>query len=127
MRPLLLAVLLCLGSAVGSAFAADVKALNWIGTGVVVFKIDNNMVIKRVIAGTPAADAGVKVNDRIIKIDDTNVEGLPVAHVLDLLRGAPDTMVKLVVVRPGAPAALTFTVARKPIHVDEIMPPPSTD
>ncbi len=127
MRPLLLAVLIFVASTAGSAFAADTKALSWIGTGVIVFKVEGNFVIKRVVDGSPAAEAGVKVNDRLIKVDDKLIDGLSVSHVLDLLRGPQGTPVKLVVMRPGTPTALTFNLTREPIHVTTLLPPPSTD
>ncbi len=127
MRALLLAVLVCLGSTASSAFAANTRAHDFIGVGVVLFKVDGDFVIKRIVPASPAESAGMKVNDRVIKIDDQVVHGLNLSHVLDLSRGAPDTAVKFIVSRPGVPLPMSFTMIRKPIHVDSLKMPSSSD
>ena len=69
----------------------------------------------------------MKVNDRIIQVDNHNVKGLNASHLFDLLRGAPDTPVKVIVNRPGSSMPVAFNLIRKPIHVDTFMPPKTAD
>ena len=73
--------------------------------------------IREVIAGGPAARAGVKVGDLI-----TEIEGKPIGHFFDLrraisaMRGAPGTKVTFVLETPqakGKPVPRTLTLARE--------------
>ena len=58
MRSLILVVLICLVSTAGSAFAANTRAHDIVGIGVIVFTVDGKFVIKRIVPGSPAEGAG---------------------------------------------------------------------
>jgi len=72
---------------------------DYIGTGII-FSINNNIVfITEVIKGSPADKAGIKADDRIIKIDEKYVIGMTVNDVSNALMGESGTNVTLNIYR----------------------------
>lgn len=71
------------------------------------------LVVSDVKLGMPADDAGIRLGDRLVRIDDAPVAGLSVARAEGLLRGSIGTHVVLAVERDGSSAPLTLTVARQ--------------
>ncbi|MDF9408578.1 S41 family peptidase [Pelotomaculum isophthalicicum JI] len=55
-----------------------------------------------VIENTPAEEAGIKVNDQIIKVDGTDVIDEPLGMIVQKIRGPKGTKVRLTVRRSGA-------------------------
>ncbi len=53
-------------------------------------KADGRIEVTCVRAGSPAAEAGIRVGDRLRSIDGRNVDGRPVTEVVSLLRGDPE-------------------------------------
>jgi carboxyl-terminal processing protease len=82
-----------------------------VGIGVGVRMVDHHPVIEEVIPANPAAKAGLKVGDRIVKIDGTSTDGLELGKVAMLLRGAAETHVKVTILRNGDKQ--TFTIKRR--------------
>lgn len=72
------------------------------------------------IDNTPAAKAGIRAGDMIIKLDDTQVRGLSLADAIDLMRGARGTSIKLTILREGAKAPLEINLTRDLIEVDSV-------
>jgi carboxyl-terminal processing protease len=64
-----------------------------------------------VIEGGPADRAGVKRDDVIDEIDGVDTKGMPLRQVVDWLRGAEGTSVKIKVRQRNAPARI-FTITR---------------
>ena len=62
---------------------------------------DPYMKIESVSLDGPACKAGVKCNDRIMSIDGIDMRGAAMDVVMDAVKGAPDTTVKLIVLRSG--------------------------
>jgi len=126
MRKLFLVAIFCLLNAEGAALALDPNAPSWVGIGVVVTEVHDNFVISEVFPNGPAANAGIQVNDRILEVGGTKVEGMNIDQVLGLLRGELGSMVKVTVDRPKASLPLSFSIRRKPLHA-ETKPPSSLD
>jgi len=55
--------------------------------------------VRAVYPNTPAATAGVLVDDVITHVDRAPIAGLPLERVLDKLGGRPDTQVNLTIRR----------------------------
>ncbi|MGV9252769.1 S41 family peptidase [Streptomyces sp. NPDC003697] len=51
---------------------------------------DGRIEVTRVRTGSPAAAAGVREGDRLLRVDGRKVDGLPVTEVVSLLRGDAD-------------------------------------
>ena len=72
------------------------------------------------IDDTPAAKAGIKPGDLIVKIDDAPVQGMTINDAVTKMRGEPGTKVKLIVVRDNTPQPLTFDLKRDVIKVSSV-------
>jgi carboxyl-terminal processing protease len=86
------------------------------GIGIHVTMRDNLVTVISPIEGTPAYRAGVKANDKIIKIDGTPTENL--ADAVKRMRGPKGTKVTLTVLREGESNPREFELIRDviPIH-----------
>jgi carboxyl-terminal processing protease len=69
---------------------------------------------------TPAVQAGLKPGDRLLFIDTVNVEQATTAEVSELLKGVPNTKIKVILQRPGEKKPRTVEITRKQIVVDQV-------
>lgn len=76
---------------------------------------DNLLTVTSVIDGSPAAVAGLKPGDHIIKINGHLVRNLTTQEAGRRFRGSPGTSLKLQVLRNGALKPLDITVTLKPL------------
>jgi carboxyl-terminal processing protease len=90
------------------------------GIGAIIRYREGGTVIIEPYEGMPAALAGLKAGDRILAIDTTNVANLPSDKVSELLKGVPNTKLKLKIQRPGEKKPLIFDVVRKQVVVDQV-------
>ena len=72
------------------------------------------------IDDTPAAEAGIKAGDYIVKINDVQVQGKSLSEAVDLMRGPVGSGIELTVRRRGVKKALTFNIIRKIIEVQSV-------
>ena len=72
------------------------------------------------IDDTPAAEAGIKAGDYIVKINDVQVQGKSLSEAVDLMRGPVDSGIELTVRRRGVKKALTFNIIREIIEVQSV-------
>jgi len=79
---------------------------------------DNKLVIAEVYEGYAAEEVGIKVGDEIMKIDDVYVSEFNSDQITELLKGIPDSSVKLVVKRQKE--TMNFVVKREKIIVDPV-------
>ncbi|MDY6005818.1 MAG: S41 family peptidase [Parabacteroides sp.] len=70
--------------------------------------------------GMPAALAGLKAGDLILKIDTTDVSQFPSDKVSELLKGVPNTKVTLLIQRPGEKKPRKVEIMRKQIQVKQV-------
>jgi carboxyl-terminal processing protease len=69
------------------------------------------------IDDTPAARAGMKSGDLIVKLDDAEVMGLTLREAVDLMRGEVGSSIRLSVKRPGIEDLLEITIVRDVIRL----------
>lgn len=69
--------------------------------------------ISELLQGMPAQQAGLQIGDKIIKVGGEDVTKLTLTKVVQKIRGAENTKVKIEIDRAGA--ALTFEITRKQI------------
>lgn len=72
------------------------------------------------IDDTPAARAGIKASDLIIRLDEKPVKGLTLGEAVKIMRGKPNTDIKLTIVREGEPKPLVITITREIIRVKSV-------
>jgi len=90
------------------------------GLGIEVGMEDGFVKVIAPIEDTPAARAGLKTGDLIVKIDDTSVKGLTLNEAVKKLRGKPKTQVTLTIARKGATKPLIVTLTREVIKVQSV-------
>ena len=72
-------------------------------------------LIMAVGQGMPAAEAGIKTGDRILRVDGKDVKGLTIQQIVELIRGQAGFKVTIEVERQGEARPLRFTLIRKAI------------
>ena len=71
------------------------------GIGVNVSPDSKGLLIESVIAGSPAARAGLRQGDRIVAVGGRTLSGRPSTYATGLIRGKPGTKVTLTIDRAG--------------------------
>ncbi len=83
--------------------------------------MDNGLVkVVSPIDDTPAFKAGIHAGDFISAINDEPVMGMSLSDAVDKMRGAPDTKIKITVVREGTSEPIDFTITRAVIKVRSV-------
>ncbi len=72
------------------------------------------------IDDTPAAKAGIKAGDYIVKIKDIQVQGKTLSEAVDLMRGPVGSSIELTIRRRGEKKALTFNIIREIIEIQSV-------
>jgi carboxyl-terminal processing protease len=71
------------------------------------------VVVSEVMAGSPAAEAGIAVGDRILLIDGQSTERLTADAILQRLRGVADSQVTLTIARRTGPSRSLILTRRR--------------
>tara|TARA_Y200000002_G_C22664143_1_gene657195 strand:+ start:562 stop:1698 length:1137 start_codon:yes stop_codon:yes gene_type:complete len=72
------------------------------------------------IDGTPAAEAGIKAGDYIVKIGEEQVQGKSLMEAVKLMRGPVGTSINLTVRRKNIKKPLNFKISRRIIEVQSV-------
>ncbi len=91
------------------------------GIGSIITMRDSSVVIKEPYENMPAALAGLRPGDRLLEVDGTDLKGQDTAFTSNLLRGQPNTQVKIKYLRPGEKKPCEVGIDRKRIHVDPVV------
>jgi carboxyl-terminal processing protease len=95
---------------------------SYCGIGITV-KPDTNHILNVVdtFKNSPAKKAGIISGDKIIKVDDNDVTSIKDEDiVINMIKGAENTIVKVTVFRPSDEGNYDFSVERKIIKVENI-------
>ena len=90
------------------------------GLGIEVGAEDGIIKVIAPIDDTPAARAGVKAGDLIIKIDDKVTRGMTLPEAVKLMRGKPRTSINLTIARKGETKPIVVTLTREVIKVQSV-------
>ena len=69
---------------------------------------------------SPAAEAGVKAGDYIVRINDIQVQGKSLSEAVDIMRGPVGSDIEITVRRRGERKALVFNITREKIKVSSV-------
>jgi carboxyl-terminal processing protease len=72
------------------------------------------------IDDTPAANAGIKSGDYIVRINDEQVQGKTLTEAVELMRGLVGSEIKLTIRRKSEKKALEFKITRAVIEVKSV-------
>jgi carboxyl-terminal processing protease len=91
------------------------------GIGIVIGMRKGNLTVINLISkSTPAARAGLKAGDHIVKINGEVTENLTLNEAMNRLRGDPNTKVLVTVQRSGMPSAVDFPITRDVIRKSSV-------
>jgi carboxyl-terminal processing protease len=90
------------------------------GLGIEVSMEDGFVKVVAPIDDTPAARAGVKAGDLIIRLDDTPVKGMTLNEAVKLMRGKPGSSITLTIMREGVEQPIKLTLERDIIKVKSV-------
>ncbi len=90
------------------------------GLGIEVGMEDGFIKVISPIDDTPAAKAGVKAGDLIIRLDDKPVKGMTLNEAVDVMRGKPGTTITLTILRDAADAPVVIEIERDVIRVKSV-------
>jgi carboxyl-terminal processing protease len=90
------------------------------GVGIDITMEDGLIKVVAPMDETPAAKAGVMANDIITKLDKEQVQGMTLDQVVEKLRGAKNTKIKLTIVRKGRDKLIEVTIVRDVIRVKSV-------
>lgn len=92
---------------------------NFVGLGVELKAIDGALTIVRVITGSPAEEAGVRVGDRILAVDGQATSALSTEKAANLLQGPDGSTVVISLAAPGQQPRLV-SVRRRTVEVPSV-------
>lgn len=101
-------------------FERDIDS-SYAGVGIVIDAATKTgeFIVQRVFEDSPAFAAGIKVGDKIIAVNNEDIETLPVDKVISMIRGEPDTQVNLTLSR--GTNKINLQLMRKIIKVKQVV------
>jgi carboxyl-terminal processing protease len=100
-------------------FEADISGA-FEGVGMEIAIRDGVLTIVSPLKDTPAFNAGLKAQDRIVKINGETTKGLDINEAVKKIRGPRGTAVEFSIAREGESEYLTISVTRDVINVPTI-------
>jgi carboxyl-terminal processing protease len=90
------------------------------GIGAMIRKGGDYIVISEPYEGFPAYKAGLRAGDIIKEIDGNSIKGKSTEVISDALKGQPNTILKLVIERPGVEKDILKEIKREEIKIDAV-------
>ena len=90
------------------------------GIGALIMKKDNQICVSEPYEGMPAQRNGVRAGDIIVSVDDKKVDGHSVTEVSSMLKGTPNTIIKLKLNRLGEKKPLDISFLREKIQINPV-------
>ncbi len=90
------------------------------GLGIEVGQEDGFIKVIAPIDDTPAAKAGIRPGDLIIRLNDTSVKGMALSDAIQRMRGKPNTAITLTIIREGLKKPLKLKLVREVIQVQSV-------
>lgn len=93
---------------------------SFVGLGMEVVMEGGFVKVVAPIDDTPAAAAGIKTGDLIIKMDGQTVSGLSLREATDRMRGKPGTSIDLTILRESEPDPIEVSLTRATVRLSSI-------
>lgn len=90
------------------------------GIGIEIGMKENVLTVVTPIEDTPAWKAGIKPNDRIVKINNESTKGMTLVEAVAKMRGKGGSLVTLSIFRDGLRGVREFTVKRELIKIQSV-------
>jgi carboxyl-terminal processing protease len=92
----------------------------YVGVGLEIQTKNDQVVIVSALDDSPAAQAGLRAGEQILKVNGASTAGIGLAQVVNLITGPAGTTVTLTLFDPAAKAAFDVTLRRTDIHVKNV-------
>jgi carboxyl-terminal processing protease len=89
-----------------------VQRPDWFTSGLFLHRDVGQLVVAAVMGRSPAADAGVRAGDALIKVDDQNVSGMEAWRAAKLLRADHAKQITLSLERSRQPYTVTVVLVQ---------------
>ncbi|MRX28229.1 S41 family peptidase [Kangiella sp. HZ709] len=90
------------------------------GIGIRADHLEDAIYVRYIFDESPAKKSGLKLNDRIVAIDGQSTQGMSVSEGSDLLRGTPNSKLKLTVISENSEQEKTVKLQRKIIQFTSV-------
>jgi carboxyl-terminal processing protease len=90
------------------------------GIGSMIMKREKNIIVSEPYEGMPAQRNDVRAGDIILEVDGRKVDGLSVSEVSSLLKGTPNTEIKIKLQRYGEKKPIEKVFLREKIQVNPV-------
>lgn len=90
------------------------------GIGAMIRTKGDYIVIAEPYENSPAAKAGLMAGDIILEVEGKSAKGKSTSDVVKVLKGTPETPVKVLIRRPGVEAPIEKTIVREEIKVKNV-------
>ena len=102
------------------SFTEDLDG-EYVGVGMSIDKKkDAPLVVVSPFIGSPAAKAGIKIGDKVTKVDKKDIIPLNATETVNLLKGKQGTKVEVEVIREGVKNPFTVTIIRDTIKLEMV-------
>ncbi len=102
------------------SFTEDLDG-EYVGVGMSIDKRkDAPLIVISPFVGSPAAKAGIKIGDKIIKIDNKDIIPLNATETVNMLKGKQGTKVEVEIIREGKKDPLKVTLIRDNIKLEMV-------
>lgn len=91
---------------------------SFVGVGMSVYHGESDNIIIEIFKDSPAEKAGLQVNDIVTKVGDTDVRGMALTELTNLIKGEKDSVVNITVLRDDK--EMSFDVTRGTIELTSV-------
>ncbi|MAX79239.1 MAG: peptidase S41 [Crocinitomicaceae bacterium] len=90
------------------------------GIGALIRKVDDYVIITEPYEGFPAYKAGLRAGDQILEVDGKTAEGKSSGEISKVLKGQPNSELKLKIQRPGVDEPFEVTLTRMEVKINDV-------
>ncbi len=90
------------------------------GVGALIRQDGDFIIISELYEGFPAQKADLRAGDKILKINDTDVKGKKTEDISKILKGQPNSLIKIVVEREGENKPIEKIINREEIKIKSV-------
>ena len=83
------------------------------GIGIQTQWIRDSLVVTSLLSGGAAEEAGIRPDDRIVRVDGRTVKEIPASELISVMRGDAGSKVKILVIRRGVCQPILYEIVRR--------------